>query len=311
MLASIVKINGYNPFKALMLREYWENRRAIFTTPLVITAISMLLLIISMGIFGRAIHINGEAFTLNEVIANMSGEEADTLKEHIHQLLLASTAPIMIGVWFCMVFTALGSLYDEKKDNSILFWKSMPVSDTQTILSKLLTVTLVIPFVAIGFAFIFQIFLLIVGTFATIGTEFNAWDILWASSSLPLLILNEVLYMLMFSLWALPIFAWFMLASVIAKRTPLLVATIPVALLALFEGLFFHSEYIARFIGMRLTGAHIMDMDNGFSGNFTRFNPKSSLDIIQSISDPALWVGLGITSIFLYGAIQLRKRNSL
>lgn len=311
MLASIVKVTGYNSFKALMLREYWENRRAIFMTPLVITATSMVLIIISMGLFGRAIHVNGEAFTLGEVIANMSSREAQELSAHINQLLLASALPIMIGAWFCMVFTALGSLYDERKDNSILFWKSMPVSDVQTILSKILTVTLVIPMVAIGFAFIFQIFLLIVGSFYTIGTEYSAWDILWSSTNLPALIINEVVYMIMFSLWALPVFAWFMLASVIAKRTPLLVATIPVALVALFEGLLFHSEYLIRFVGMRLSGAHILEASEGFARNFADFSPRTTLEIIESATQPEFWVGLGIAAVLLYATVLLRKRNSL
>lgn len=311
MLASIIKVNGYNPFKTLMLREYWENRRAIFTTPLVITALSMVLIIVSMGVFGRAIHIDGESYTLGEVIANMSSHEAQELSDHINHLLLASSAPIMIGVWFCMVFTALGSLYDEKKDSSILFWKSMPVSDLQTILSKMLTVTVVIPVIAIGFTFIFQIFLLIVGSFYTIGTEYSAWSLLWSSTNLPALVLNEVVYMAMYSLWALPIFAWFMLASVIAKRTPLLVATIPVALIALFEGLFFHSEHLVRFIGLRLSGAHILGTENGFGQNFTQFSPRTSLDIIQSATQPAFWIGLGIAAGLLYATILLRKRNTL
>ena len=311
MIASIIKVKGYNPFKTLMLREYWENRRAIFTTPLVITAVTMALVIISMGIFGRAIHINGDAYTLGEVIADMSSREASKLSEHINHLLLFSSVPVMIGVWFCMVFTALGSLYDERKDNSILFWKSMPVSDVQTILSKLLTVTMVIPVVAIGFTLIFQIFLLIVGSFYTIGTEYSAWALLWSSSNLPALVFNEVIYMTMYSLWALPIFAWLMLASVIAKRTPLLVATIPVALLALFEGLFFHSEYLVRFIGMRISGAHIMDTEKGFAQNFSNMNPLSTLDIVQSASQPAFWTGLGIAAGLLYVTVLLRKRNSL
>ncbi len=311
MLASIIKINGYNPFKALMLREYWENRRAIFTTPLVITAISMVLIIISMGIFGRAIHIDGTAFTLREVLSNISAHEAQELSNRINHLLLASATPVMIGVWFCMIFTALGSLYDERKDNSILFWKSMPVSDTQTVLSKLLTVTIVIPIVAIAFALVFQIFLLIVGSFATIGTDFSAWDLLWASTNLPGLVLNEVVYMIMFSLWALPVFAWFMLASVIAKRTPLLVATIPVALVALFEALFFRSDYLIRFIGLRMTGANILGEGHGFGDNIVNLSPRTSLELIQSAAQPEFWLGLAIASGLLYGAILLRKRNSL
>jgi len=311
MLASIVKINGYSPFKALMLREYWENRRAIFMTPLIITGLSMVLIIISMGLFGAAIHVDGNSFTLGEIIDKMSAQDAEELSRNINHLLLASSVPIMIGVWFCMVFTALGSLYDERKDSSILFWKSMPVSDFQTILSKILTVTVVIPVVAICFTLIFQIFLLIVGSFYTIGTDYSAWDLLWASTNMPMLVINEIIYMAMFSLWALPVFGWFMVASVIAKRTPLLVATIPVALLALVEGLFFHSEHLIRFVGMRLMGAHILKNEGGFGSSFSSFDPSSTMDILRSSGDPAFWIGLSIAAALFYGAILLRKRSSL
>lgn len=311
MLASITKVNGYNPFKTLMLREYWENRRAIFTTPLVIMSISMVLIIISMGLFGRAIHIDGSSYTLGEVIAKMSQQETEALGEHLNRLLLASATPVMIGVWFCMTFTALSSLYDERKDNSILFWKSMPVSDVQTVLSKILTVTVVIPVVAIGFVFIFQIFLLLVGSFYTIGTEYSAWDLLWSSTNLPALVFNEIVYVIMFSLWALPIFAWFMLASVLAKRTPLLLATIPVALLALFEGLFFHSSHLIRFVGMRLTGTHILGENGDLTEILSQFSPRTSLDIIQSAAQPEFWIGLSIAIGLLYVTILLRKRSSL
>ncbi|MCF8474855.1 MAG: hypothetical protein K9G26_09170 [Emcibacter sp.] len=309
MLASLIKTTGYNPFKTLMLREYWENRRAIFTTPLVITAISMTLIIISMGIFGRSIHIDGESFTLNEFIANTSEQEAQDVKNHINYLLLGSSAPIMIGVWFCMIFTALSSLYDERKDNSILFWKSMPVSDTQTILSKLLTITLVIPLVAIAFAFIFQIFLLIVGSFATIGTEHSAWDLLWSSANLPVLILNEVVFMIMYGLWALPIFAWLMLVSVFAKRSPLVLATVPIVLIALFERIFFRSEYLLNFIDTHLSPAQMLN--HVMNSNTNSINTLSSLNIIKSAADHNFWIGLSVAAAMLYATILIRRRNSL
>ncbi len=310
MLASTIKLNGYNPFKALMFREYWENRRAIFMTPLVITGVSMLLIIVCMGVLGRAIYINGESFTLGEFIANMSQTEAQELSDHINHVLLASSAPIMIGVWFCMVFTALGALYDERKDSSILFWKSMPVSDVQTILSKMLTVTLVIPLVAIVFVFIFQIFLLIVGSLSTIGTEYSAWDLLWSSTNLPALILTEIAAVVMYSLWALPIFAWLMLASVIAKRTPLLVATIPVALVALFEGLFFHSSHLLMFIGQRIS-IRIEEKTHFVGKDFETIDAGTPLDILQSAANPSFWLGLAIAAGILYVTVLLRKRSSL
>lgn len=309
MLASIIKVNGYNPFKALMLREYWENRRAIFMTPLVITAIFMVIIIVQMGLLGESIHINGQSFTLGQFISNMSDHDAQKLQDKLSQMLVVSGGPIMIGVWFCMVFTALGSLYDERKDNSILFWKSMPVSDLQTILAKLLTVTLVIPFVAIGFMLIFQIFLLIIGSFATIGTEYSAWDLLWSSSNLPVLLLNEFVIALMYSLWALPVFAWFMLASVLAKRTPLLLAIIPVALAGLIERLFNESHYLFDFIGNRLSmgsGSVRYSRDT-----FEHFDASTSLEILSTAMEPSFWLGLAIAAGLLYGTVLLRKRSSL
>jgi len=288
MLASLIKVNGYS-----------------------LMGISMLLVIVSMGLFGNAIHINNGSFTLREVINNMSRYEAREFGEHMNRLLLASTAPIMVGVWFGMIFTALGSLYDERKDSSILFWKSMPVSDTQTVMSKLLTVTVVIPLVAIGFALVFQIFLLIVGSLATFGTDHSAWNILWASSNLPMLLLNEIIYMLMYSLWALPIFAWFMLASVLAKRTPLLLAIVPVALIALFESLLFNTQYLIRFIGMHMTGAHLVDNNESLGRNLLQINSGTSLEIIGSAAEPAFWTGLGIAAAMLSLTIYLRRRGSL
>ncbi|WP_417623243.1 hypothetical protein [Paremcibacter congregatus] len=310
MLASIVKVNGYSPFKTLMLREYWENRRAIFTTPLVITGLAMALVIVGMGIFGQSIHIDDEAFTLREFISTMSERDAQEMRDHLNHALLAANMPVFIGVWFCMVFTALGSLYDERKDNSILFWKSMPVSDLQTVASKLLTVMLVIPLVAIGFTFIFQVFLLIVGSFATIGTEFSAWELLWGSSNLPALLLTEISAVIIYGLWSLPIFAWFMLASVVAKRTPLLVATIPVALAALMEELFFNTNHLLMFVANRLSinTEHNIHMDGQ---RMEQISFQTPLDMFQSISDPELWLGLALSAALLYLTIVLRKRKSL
>lgn len=309
MTASIIKINGYNPFKALMLREYWENRRAIFTTPLVITGLFMFVIIVAMGLFGKTIHIDGESFSIGEFIAKMSSREAQDLQDHVNHLLVGATMPIVIGAWFCMVFTALGSLYDERKDNSILFWKSMPVSDFQTVMSKLLTVILVIPLVALGFTFIFQVFLLIVGSFATIGTDYSAWDLLWTSTNIPALLLVELSSIIMYGLWALPIFAWFMLASVLAKRTPLLLATIPVALTALLEALFFNSSYLLMFIAKRLSIN--MGENPRLGDDLDQLSTKTSLDVMSSITDPNLWIGLGIAAALLYATILLRKRKTM
>ncbi|VAX07081.1 hypothetical protein MNBD_ALPHA03-1784 [hydrothermal vent metagenome] len=109
----------------------------------------------------------------------------------------------------------------------------------------------------------------------------------------------------------MPILAWFMLVSVVAKRTPLLLATIPVALIFLFEGLFFKSDYIISFVGRRLTGSHILDLENGFGQNLSNLTSHTTLEMVQSAAKPEFWLGLGIAAGLFYATILLRKRNSL
>lgn len=308
MISDLIKVNGHNPVKTLLLREYWENRRSILITPIVI-ATFMAVMLLGTLIFQGSIHMNGMVLTLSDVMDNFSDHDAEKLEEHIHLLLLASAIPIWIGTWFCMVFTALSSLYDERKDSSILFWKSMPISDTQTVLSKLLTVTIIAPLVSVVIALVYQIFILIVGSLMILGTDFNPLTLLWGPANLPLLLVNEIVTFTMYGLWALPIFAWFMLASVIAKRTPLLVATIPLVLTIVFEKIFMGTRYIATFIRDHLGLEQVLG--NQFNDRFDDIPSLDTLAMLKSGAEPELWFGLALAAALLYGTILLRKRSNL
>jgi ABC-2 type transport system permease protein len=213
------KITGYSPFKTLIIREFWEHKRAAFYTPMFITLFFIILIIIAL-LSGDGPHFG--KIHINEDDLNNIPEGA------INIALLSSSVLIWIGVSLAMIFTALGTLYDERKDGSILFWKSMPISDSQTIFSKIITVLFVIPLVSIPFIWISQIFILLAMSSVAAGTGIHIWQNIWAPADFIQITIFFLSFILTNALWMAPIFAWFMLVSVTAKRAPFLTAIISV-----------------------------------------------------------------------------------
>jgi len=312
MLARLIKIDGYSPFKTLMLREYWDNHRAIFTTPLIISIIT-LLLGLSVTVFWKmqpgdfSWYVDGTTITsLDQLLGLFANLETTERARYLADFLSKPLGILFAACCICMIFISMSTLYDERKDGSILFWKSMPVSDIKTVLSKIVTVLFVTPLVAILFGIIIQIFILLMMSSLTIGTEFSAWTLFWSPTNLGLLFLTQIMTVIFYSLWAAPVFAWFMLASMIAKRTPLLFAVIPPVVLVIIEGFLFKTRMLSEWIIERLTASLIMkgkDWDN-----FDGVEAVDLVHLLQGLGDPAMWIGLGIAGGMLYGTALLRKR---
>lgn len=307
-LASLnpAKITGYSPFKTLMVREFWEHKRAIFLTPLLITGFLIVTSLI------------GLAFTdLNLGNVKMTAEHMSEIPDGaINVVLFASTLLIWLGVSLAMLFTALGTLYDERKDGSILFWKSMPISDTQTILSKVLTVLFLIPLMAIPFAWIIQVFYLTIMSFLAASTDINIWQSIWAPADFIGVTLFFIAFILTNALWIAPIFAWFMLVSVTAKRAPFLTAIIIPAITIGAEALLFRSNHLANWVGMRM--AHGEDGKGEIAQVFEAMDQDKAFDLYaltQSLFSSTLTTqcatGLVIAGAMTYATIQLRKRSSI
>jgi ABC-2 type transport system permease protein len=125
----------------------------------------------------------------------------------------------------------LNTLYEDRRDRSILFWKSMPVSDSMTVLSKLVTGVWLVPLVYLLGVVVLQLAAMIMLSLATLGTEISMWETIWAPASI---ISNWIQYLgviLFYSLWALPFFGWLIAVSAYAKSVPLAWALgVPVAL---------------------------------------------------------------------------------
>jgi len=221
-----------NRLPALIKREYWENRVAMRATPLAIAGIYLALALMALLTFG---HLDHEFSTLKEAIRYLATTEAETRADVIYLGNVAASQLFTLALGFVVFFYLLGSLYDDRKDRSILWWKSLPASDTVTLLSKLLTAMFVIPLIfwvvyvltivliyAIGSATV-----LVLGEnpwslFVGLGNPFKAWTLVLASY-------------LAQAIWALPVYGWLMLVSAFSPRLPLLFALVPPAIFAVLQ----------------------------------------------------------------------------
>jgi ABC-2 type transport system permease protein len=221
-----------NRLMALVKREFWENKGAFRTTPLAIAGINILLILMFLITFN---HFDNEFQSLKELLRFVAQQDVELRDKVLYEINLSMSVIYSMVLAFVVFFYLLGSLFDDRKDRSILFWKSLPASDTLTIGSKLLSAMIVAPLIFwivyvlthIVVMLIFSVVILILGEnpwtlLLSLGSPFQAWSLVLASYFAQ-------------SIWALPLYGWLMLVSSFAPRIPLLFAILPPVVLGLLE----------------------------------------------------------------------------
>jgi len=209
---------------ALVQREFWENKGALRTTPLVIGGIYVVFLL--MSIFTTT-HFDAELYTFREAVRMLAEQPVEFRAAHGYEVMLGTSLFFTIVLAFVIFFYLLGALYDDRKDRSILFWKSLPASDTLTIASKLVTAMVLAPLTFFLGLLATHLLMALIGSvmvwvvdgspwelFLGHFNPFKAWGLILASW-----VANSV--------WSLPLYGWLLLVSAFAPRVPLLFATLP------------------------------------------------------------------------------------
>ena len=218
--------------KALLRREFWENKGSFRTTPLVIGGIYIAFLL--MSIFTTT-HIDSELYTFREAIRVMADQPEELRRMVIYQVMLGSSVLFTVVMSFVIFFYLLGSLYDDRKDRSILFWKSLPASDTLTVASKLLAAMIVIPAFFLLTLIVTHVIMAIIGSLMVLSVDGNPWTLFLGLSN-PFKAWGMIAASWAAqSIWALPLFGWLMLVSAFAPRVPLLFATLPPLIFAVLQ----------------------------------------------------------------------------
>ncbi|CAA9304635.1 MAG: ABC transporter, permease protein [uncultured Lysobacter sp.] len=207
--------------RILLEREFWEHKGGFFWAP-VVTA-GLVLLISVMAAVWASVKRRGDTWGIKQ---GDPAEVQEALGAAGDMAMLSGVGITSLVLGFVVFFYALGSLYDDRKDRSVLFWKSMPVSDTATVASKAVWAALLGPLAAvlIGLALGLGLWLLGLATTSVNGIS-GASGIL--THSHPFQVMATILALLpVYALWALPTIGWLMLCSAAAPSKPFLWALI-------------------------------------------------------------------------------------
>jgi ABC-2 type transport system permease protein len=279
------------PFYWSIRRELWECRY-IYLAPLAVAAIYLL---------GFLLLLPGVPHAMRTAMALDSAHQ----REPFAQPYDFAAAAIM-GVAFLLgMFYCLDALYGERRDRSILFWKSLPVSDSTTVLAKAAIPIVLVPLESFVITFALQFVMLLLSSAVLLAGGLNV-ALLWSQLALfrtSWLLLYHLITVHM--LWYAPIYAWLLLVSAWARRTPLLWAVLPPVAIAIFERVVFHTAHFAAFIGNRFGGNESADMSS-MPGNFP-IHPMMRPTLGHFLSTPGLWFGLVFAALFLAAAVRLRR----
>jgi len=217
---------------------------------------------------------------------------------------------IMGAAFLVAVFYSLEALHSERRDRSILFWKSMPVSDLTTVLSKATVPIVILPLISFVLTVLTQWAMLLFASAALLAHRLPVAP-LWTEVSFlhnSLGLLSHLI--LIHGLWYAPIWAFLLLVSAWARRAPVLWAALPVLAIAGGEKIAFNTSRFLNLLGERISGG---GSDVPFTkGSMTTDSMDSSMDLnfLHFLLSPGLWIGLFLAAAFLYAAIQIRQRRS-
>jgi ABC-2 type transport system permease protein len=274
------------PFYWSVWRELWENR-SIYIAPLIVAAV------ILFGSFLGSFHLPG--LRRKALLLDPAHQRAAIERPYdIAAIMLIFTA-FIIGVFYC-----LDALHGERRDRSILFWKSLPVSDLTTVLSKATIPLVVLPIVIFATIVLTQFGMLLLSTAALLTSGLAGST--WANFNLFQQSLILLYGLIAIALWHAPIYGWLLLVSGWTRRATFLWALLPLIAISFFEKITFNTAHFASMLKDRLVGfAPAAFAFHTHSVDSAAITPGTYL------STPNLWIGLVFAAIFLAAAVRLRR----
>ncbi len=275
-----------SPFVWCVRRELWENR-SVYLAPLAVAGVVLFGFVISAtaGIWRSHFHI--DTMATPDKIAEPYG----------------FAAAFILGTAFLVsFFYSIDCLYGERRDRSILFWKSLPVSDLTTVLSKASIPLVVLPLFSFAVTVAIQCFMLLYSTLV-VAASGQSVAMLWSKVHLFQMSSGLLFHLLtVHMLWYTPIYGWLLLVSAWARRAPFLWAVLPLAGIGIFERFTFHTTHFAALVLQRFSGP-----EPTHAAGHDSMSSMFSIDAATFFSAPGLWIGLVIAAIFLAAAVRLRR----
>ena len=278
------------PFRWSVRRELWENR-SLWIAPLAVAVLATLAFFVTLP-------------ALPGSVRALAGPDVENAHMVVHGpyggvAMLGFATAFIVGVFY-----SLNALQGERRDRSILFWKSLPVSDRTTVLAKASIPLVVLPLLVFACTAAAFLIMMLVGT-AVVAATGASVGMLWSHAE-PFPSGLAVLYgLLVLALWHAPIYGWLLLVSGWARRTALLWAVLPFVAVAGVERILFGTTRFASFLEDLLLGW--VSRAFAFGSDDAMGDMLGALTPLTFLSTPSLWIGLAFAAACLVLAIRLRR----
>lgn len=271
-------------------RELWENRW-LYLVPLGVAAVFLFVFLVSII----------EHKLPPTALPPTQYHEQIAMSYNLAGNLMMALA-ILTGIFY-----SAEALHGERQDRSILFWKSMPVSDTTTVLAKASIPIILVPLFVCAVAFVMW-WIMLLASSAVLLMRGTSPAVLWAQ--LPLFQMWGLLIwhiVTAHAIWPAPIYCWLLLVGAWARRAVVLWAALPILVIGALEKLTFDSWSFAELVGRRLIGdAPSMVV---VPGTMSPTNPMTQITAVRFLTSPGLWIGFLFCGVFLLAAIRLRRSS--
>ena len=306
-----------NTMKWLLKREYWENKGMFFVAPVRLGLALIAVLAVIM------IYLQGRSFDVAKINAAQSSHQQAEIAVLMVNNYLSGATPLFVMFSFIAFFYCLGAMFEERRDRSILFWKSLPVSDQMTVLSKLVMVVVVAPLISIGIGIAISFVMLFM---ICVGMAFHGWNffgLVLSNGDFYLAPLRLIGMWPIYVLWAVPTVGWLLMVSAWARSKVFLWAVgLPLLALAVAKMAdfmfklnldvgWFAQNVVSRILGGLFPGAW-MAYDQAGDGMLVQQMQESSLAHMlshswMSLGHSSVWIGVIAGAAMIYAAIKLRR----
>ncbi len=307
-------------FGWLLKREFWEHRGGFLWAPVITGAIVVVLYALLAIIGSVAGRKHGGGFNLDESpqkIHEVVGAFGDGV-------MLAGVILACVVLAFVVFFYSLGSLYDDRRDRSVLFWKSLPLSDTQTVLSKAAWALLLAPLIAVVVGLLIGVAMWLVTALTMTVNGLSAGGAVFTHSH-PLRIIGGVIAALpVYIAWALPTVGWLMFCSAWSRTKPFLwavlipiLACVIISMMNILPGLNLNLGavwYVVVFRGLLSVAPGAWYGRIGTSSGNGEINTPEELanaidlrDSWHAFATVDLWIGVVVGVALIAGAVYMRR----
>jgi ABC-2 type transport system permease protein len=272
-------------------RELWENR-SIYIAPLAVAPLALVGLVIN-------------AFHLPAQVRASAGAAPMKLHDTMQQPYDIVAALLMATTLIVAVVYSLDALYGERRDRSILFWKSLPVSDTITVLAKASIPILILPLIGFVVTVVLQLAMAVISSaiLAASGLSVSAF---WEQLSF-----GRMSFLLLYHLvavhglsWA-PFFGWMLLVSAWARRAPFVWALLPPVAIGIVERIAFNTSHFGAMLGSRLSGS--ASVVTRAPGHMPTDPMTTHITAGRFLASPGFLIGVLLAALFLAAAVRLRR----